>query len=667
VMLIAGQLAVSFDVAVARRMLEQEADRRLQLLSTLRERERLLETLLAIQRDISHRAPLQQVLDSVTAGASALLGGDYVALVLADPSSSSLPQIPSVSGRSAGPEQDALVLSVAEQAMADDTMVIRPGQHWDDDLDGNASGVIALTAAPVHVSGEIIGSLVTGTDGDDAALAERQDLLAAFAEQVSLALNDATTLKAIRAASLDSLTGLASRPLFLNRLESAIADPRTEVSVLFIDLDRFKQVNDSLGHSAGDELLAGVAERIRGCIRDADTAARFGGDEFAVLLEGTQGPAAGLRVAESLTASLLQPFRIAGKEIFVTASVGVAVGRSGEDAEVAAAAAELLQQADLAMYRAKRERSRRPVLFEPQMHEDVTKRLDLEGDLERAVLAEQLWLQFQPQVLVDGGRVIGVEALVRWTHPEQGPISPATFIPIAEDTGVVVELGRWVLRDACRQVARWRRELYPELGVSVNISARQLTDGRLAADVQAVLAETGLDPAALTLELTESVLMEDPVESLSRLHELKQLGVLVSLDDFGTGYSSLSYLHRFPVDELKIDKSFIDKIATTEADLAIVRAVVELARILQLRVTAEGVETQEQADLLAGLGCEVGQGYLFARPLSSADVPAYLARNLIPQQQAPRQQAPHQQVLQQQVLQPAVSSGRPDPVPGPVS
>jgi len=397
--------------------------------------------------------------------------------------------------------------------------------------------------------------------------------------------------------------------------------------VLFIDLDRFKQVNDSLGHGAGDELLAGVAERIRGCIRDGDTAARLGGDEFAILLQNGSAPTAGMRVAEALTTSLLKHFDIAGKEIFVTASVGVAIG-SGD----LTTAPELLKQADLAMYRAKRERARRPVLFEPQMHEDVAKRLDLEGDLQRAVMAEQLWLQFQPQLEVRGGAVVGVEALVRWTHPEQGPISPATFVPIAEDTGVVVDLGRWVLREACRQVARWRQEIHPQLGVSVNISGRQLTDGRLAEDVAAVLAETGLDAAALTLELTESILMEDPVESLARLQELKRLGVLLSLDDFGTGYSSLSYLHRFPVDELKIDRSFIEKIDTTEADLAIVRAVVELARILQLRVTAEGVETGRQRDLLAELGCEVGQGYLFSRPLSGEDVPAYLALHRIPRQ-----------------------------------
>jgi len=224
---------------------------------------------------------------------------------------------------------------------------------------------------------------------------------------------------------------------------------------------------------------------------------------------------------------------------------------------------------------------------------------------------------------------VAVEALVRWTHPDRGPISPAEFIPIAEDTGVIVDLGRWVLRTACQQVTQWRRE-HPALKLSVNVSGRQLTDGRLTGDLESILAETGLAPGALTLELTESVLMDDPVQSLTRLQELKRSGVLLALDDFGTGYSSLAYLHRFPVDELKIDKSFVDKIGSTEADLAIVRVIVELARILHLTTTAEGVETPEQADLLTSVGCTLGQGYLFARPLTTNDVPEFLARRPAP-------------------------------------
>jgi diguanylate cyclase (GGDEF)-like protein len=615
VLLIAGQLAVSFDNARARRLAEQEADRRLRLLDTLRQRERLLETLLSIQRDISHRVPLQQVLDSVTMGASVMLGGDFVALVLADPLTPDEPRIPSISGRAIGRERDSLVLSIATEAIALDQLVARIEP---DDGDG-------LIAAPVHASGEIIGSLVTGAGAEPGHRTVRKDLLSAFAEQVSLALNDANTLQAMREASYDSLTGLASRPLFLDRLRQTLkagARRGDEVSVLFIDLDRFKAVNDSLGHKAGDDLLAGVADRLRGCIRDEDIAARLGGDEFAVLLESTDGAAGGLLVADKVLAALTEPFRIAGKDIFVSASIGVSHGRASD-----CGATELLGRADVAMYRAKKEGSRRAVVFEPQMHVEVAERLELQGDLRSALGTDAIWVQYQPLMSLRTGRPVGIEALVRWTHPVRGLISPATFIPIAEETGVIVDLGHWVLVESCRQVARWRRTSDPQLRLSVNVSGRQLLEGKFADDVAAALAETGLPAHALTLELTETVLMDDPGDSQERLSELKRLGVQLAIDDFGTGYSSLAYLREFPVDELKIDKSFIDTIGDAEADLAIVRTVVELARILGLHTTGEGIETELQANMLRGLGCESGQGYHFARPLDSTDVPGFLARH----------------------------------------
>ncbi|HST86228.1 MAG TPA: EAL domain-containing protein [Kineosporiaceae bacterium] len=611
VLLIAGQLAVSFENAQARRATEQEADRRLRLLETLRQRERLLETLLAIQRDIAHRAPLQQVLDAVTVGASAMLDGDFVALVLVDPMTSDPPRIPSISGRGTGLERDALVLSVATEAIARDQVVAR-----------DSAGLIA---APVHATGKIIGSLVAGVGADPEHRAERQDLLSAFAEQVSLALNDASTLRMMREAAYDSLTGLASRPLFLDRLREALnagAHGGQEVSVLFIDLDRFKAVNDTLGHKAGDDLLAGVADRLRGCIRGTDIAARLGGDEFAVLLEDTEGERSGLRVAEKVLAALQHPFRISGKDIFAGASIGISHGRASD-----CVAAELLVQADVAMYRAKQEGSRRAVVFEQQMQVEIAERLELQGDLRSALGTEALWMQYQPLMSFRTGHPVGVEALVRWSHPQRGLISPATFIPIAEETGTIVELGRWVLRESCRQAALWRASTDPQLGLSVNVSGRQLTDGRFADDVAAVLAETGLPAQALTLELTETVLMDDPADSHQRLSELKRLGVRLAIDDFGTGYSSLAYLRQFPVDELKIDKSFIDTIGAAEEDLAIVRTVIELARILGLRTTAEGIETRLQADLLRRLDCTSGQGYYFARPLDVATVADFLAKH----------------------------------------
>ena len=615
VLLIAGQLAVSFDNAQARRLSEQEADRRLRLLDTLRQRERLLETLLAIQRDISHRAPLQQVLDAVTGGASAMLDGDFVALVLVDPLIPDQPRIPSISGRATGRERDVLVLSVATESIARDELVARPA----------AADSAGLIAAPVHASGEIIGSLVAGVGDERERRAERQELLSAFAEQVSLALTDASTLQMMRDASYDSLTGLASRPLFLDRLREALdagAHRGDEVSVLFIDLDRFKAVNDSLGHQAGDDLLAGVAERLRGCIRGTDTAARLGGDEFAILLEDTVGDGSGKQVAEKVLAVLQQPFRIAGKDIFASASIGISHGRASD-----CIAAELLGQADVAMYRAKKEGSRRAVVFEQQMHVEVAERLELQGDLRSALGTKALWIQYQPLMSLRTGHPVGVEALVRWDHPVRGLISPATFIPIAEETGTIVDLGRWVLRDSCRQAARWRATTDPQLGLSVNVSGRQLVDGQFADEVAAALAETGLPAQALTLELTETVLMDDPADSQQRLSELKRLGVRLAIDDFGTGYSSLAYLRQFPVDELKIDKSFIDTIGVAEADLAIVRTVVELSRILGLRTTAEGIETRLQADLLRRLGCASGQGFHFARPLDVDAVGDFLIRH----------------------------------------
>ncbi|GLY13292.1 hypothetical protein Kisp01_03080 [Kineosporia sp. NBRC 101677] len=619
VRLVAGQLAVSFENALARRRTEQEAEQREKLLEAVRQRERLLETLLAIQRDISHRVPLQMVMDAVTEGASAMLGGAFVALVLLDLNGTDRPNIPSVSGHRAGAGTDEAVLRTAIAAVEADELVSAPeGEEQD----------ITLIAAPVHVSGRIIGSLVTSAPERLGAEDWRQDLLGAFAEQVSLALNDASTLEAIREASYDSLTGLANRSLFLDRLKQALSGPAehesAEVSVLFIDLDRFKAVNDTLGHAAGDELLAEVARRLRESIRDSDTVARLGGDEFAVLMEGTRGPAPALRAAERISHALSRPIPVHGRDIFVSASVGVACGQAAQHET-----GELLRQADLAMYQAKKSGSRRAVVFEPQMQEDARDRLELQGDLRRALAESQFELVYQPLMdLQDpaGRRPLGVETLIRWRHPERGLISPALFVPLAEETGAVVEMGRWVLVQSCRQVAAWRRHSWPDLGLNINVSARQLADGLLAKEVISTLAETGLPASALTLELTETVLMEDPEGITAQLSELRRLGVQVGIDDFGTGYSSLSYLRRFPVDKLKIDKSFIDNIETVEEDLAIVRTVVDLARILALETTAEGIESGAQADLLHDVGCEVGQGYFFARPLPPEEIPAFLSK-----------------------------------------
>jgi diguanylate cyclase (GGDEF)-like protein len=439
----------------------------------------------------------------------------------------------------------------------------------------------------------------------------------AVARRVSV--RETSSLEAVHEASHDSLTGLPGRTLFLQRLDHELAAPEAdaEVSVLFIDLARFKAVNDTLGHNAGDELLVKVAERIRDCLRDEDLAARIGGDEFAVLLAGA-GAGTGIRVGERIIDALKRPILINGKEIFIGASIGVADSSSSQDA------GQLLGNADLAMYCAKKEGSRRPAVFADHMLTGLVERLELPGELQQAIGTEQFWVQYQPLLDLNTGVARGVEALARWTHPTRGAISPALFIPMAEETGAIVDLGRWVLRESCRQVAQWRQDGNSTLTLSVNVSARQLLDGQLATDIEEVLAETGLPAAALTLELTESVLMDEPTKSLQRLRELKGLGVRLAIDDFGTGYSSLSYLRHFPVDELKIDKSFIDRINAGQEDFAIVRTVIELAHTLDMQTTAEGIETADQLDSLQRLGCEIGQGFHFARPLDANRVHDYL-------------------------------------------
>jgi diguanylate cyclase (GGDEF)-like protein len=589
--------------------------RSLRTLAAERARHQLLETLLAIQRAISNRKPLQEVLDAVTAGASGLLGGAVISLVLSDPLNAGQLIVASTFGHEESGGGHPVALAAAAEAMSADQLVTHP-----DEATGGSLGVIA---APVHVSGRIAGSLVARSPGGGHG-GEQRELLAAFAQQVSMALTDARTVEAMREAYHDSLTGLPNRALFLDRLEHAreVAGRRGEgLTVLFIDLDRFKSVNDSLGHRAGDELLAAVAERLRGCLRASDTAARLGGDEFAVLLEGA-AVEDGVRVANGIIAAVSEPFRVAGRDIFIGASIGVAPDRSRN-----ADAGELLSNADVAMYRAKRAGSGRTAVFEPHMHDEVVNHLNLASYLQRALSFDEMSLQYQPLIRLDSGEPVGVEALLRWTHPHRGSVPPSTFIPIAEETDVILELGRWVLWNSARQVSEWRL-LNPGLTLNVNISPRQVMDARFVVDIADVLDGTGLPAEALTLELTETLLLVDPEAAWARLIEAKEMGVRLSVDDFGTGYASLSYLRRFPVDQVKIDPSFISELARhegAEQDLAVVRAIVDLSRSLRLDTVAEGIETAEQLEALRGLGCALGQGYHLARPLDPPDAEAYLS------------------------------------------
>jgi diguanylate cyclase (GGDEF)-like protein/PAS domain S-box-containing protein len=413
----------------------------------------------------------------------------------------------------------------------------------------------------------------------------------------------------------DPLTRLANRSLFRERVEHAL-DRRRLVStaVLFIDLDNFKTINDSLGHAAGDHILVETAHRVRSTLRAEDTAARLGGDEFAVLMEDADVTAAA-RVAERIRVALGTPFWVLGQEVYVTASIGIAVRQAGDTAN------ELLRNADVAMYTAKTKGKARFEIFEPAMHDAVMARLSMEADLRRAIERQEFVVYYQPIVKLESGEVIGAEALVRWQHPTRGLVPPLEFIPLAEETGLIVPLGSWILRQACRQLAEWQkiRGGGEPFVMNVNLSSRQLVREAIAEEVAAAVDESGIRASWLVLEVTETVLMSDPVAAAKALEQIRDLGVRVALDDFGSGYSSLSHLRRFPIDIVKIDKSFVDDVAGEGAESAIARGIIDLGKAMNIQTVAEGIEVDAQAEILRSLGCDLGQGYFFARPMESSD------------------------------------------------
>jgi diguanylate cyclase (GGDEF)-like protein/PAS domain S-box-containing protein len=427
-----------------------------------------------------------------------------------------------------------------------------------------------------------------------------------------------------RQAFHDALTGLPNRALLSDRLGQALVHASrrgTRIAALFVDIDNFKVVNDSLGHNAGDELLVGISRQLRLALREGDTVARFGGDEFVCILEdlaAIEAADAAARAAARVIDRLRDPVWIEGHEVVTTASIGVAISDGPAEA-----ADDLLRHADQAMYVAKRAGKGRVIFFEPDMNHRAWTRLALERDLRRALEASEFQLVYQPIVELANGRVCAVEALLRWTDPARGVISPAEFVPVAEETGLIVPLGEWVIKEACRHAAAWQ-EGAREIGVAVNLSARQVGHPNLAAEVAEALAESGLPPRLLTLEITERVALANDDETTATLLALKRLGVHLAIDDFGTGYSGMSMLKASPVDELKVDQAFVAGLGVDERDLAIVRAVLALANALDLRTTAEGVETEEQATLLRRLGCRHAQGHLFARPMSAEAMSAFL-------------------------------------------
>jgi diguanylate cyclase (GGDEF)-like protein len=442
---------------------------------------------------------------------------------------------------------------------------------------------------------------------------------------VDFAVAQARIRTQLTARRADALTGLPNRVLFMDRLNQLIAKSAAsgavDFAVFFLDLDRFKIINDSLGHAAGDELLTGVARRLEQSLRCTDTVARFegectlarlGGDEFTVLLAGVSEPSDARAVAERLVTAVSKPFDLQGRELVVSASIGIVMGNARYQR-----AEDMVRDADTAMYRAKDLGKARCELFDTSMLAAAEERLLIESDLRQAVERQELRVHYQPIVELSGQRLCGFEALVRWQHPTRGLVPPDGFIPIAEETGLIVPLGHWVLQEACRQMRAWDRE-FPEcanLIVNVNLSTRQCLHPDLASDVARVLAETGLEPERLKLEITESLILEGSDAVVEILTSLRTLGVQLGLDDFGMGYSALSYLQRLPVQSIKIDRSFVSDMQNA-GNLEIVRAILALASGLAMDVTAEGVETADQAAQLKDLSCEFGQGFFFDRPLT---------------------------------------------------
>jgi diguanylate cyclase (GGDEF)-like protein len=418
----------------------------------------------------------------------------------------------------------------------------------------------------------------------------------------------------------DHLTGLPNRALFMDRLGMAIAHAKRRLSytyaVLFIDLDRFKNVNDSLGHSVGDELLIAVARRLESCLRPGDTVARLGGDEFTILLDEVADIDHAVQVAQRLHREMTRPFRVQGHEVFVTMSLGITLGAGGHYNHPE----EVLRDADTAMYGAKTSGKARDAVFDCQMHDRAVALLELETDLRRAVERAEFEIYYQPIVSLASGKIDAFEALLRWRHPRRGLLAPDSFVPVAEDTGLIVPIGWWVLREACRQLADWQSLPWTgqHLAVTVNLSGKQFMQADLVERVEEILRDTGIQSGSLRLEMTESTIMEQAEEAVAKLMALRRLGVKLYIDDFGTGYSSLSYLHRLPVDALKIDRSFISEMDNQAERAEIVGTIVTLARTLRMDVAAEGIETAEQVTRLRALACHYGQGYFFSEPLGSS-------------------------------------------------
>jgi diguanylate cyclase (GGDEF)-like protein len=479
---------------------------------------------------------------------------------------------------------------------------------------------------PLVAKREAIG-LVELTSAEHVMFDERRlGLAQTMANEAAMALENARLYERVRHQAFhDPLTRLANRSLFRDRLDHALAKSirgLRSVSVLFVDLDDFKTINDTYGHTVGDALLVAAGERLVSVVRPGDTVARLGGDEFAVLLEDVEDGRDATAPAERILAAFSVPFQIAGFELFIGGSIGIAMGAAGERT-----ADELLRNADFAMYQAKSLGKGRYAMFEPRMRDAAVERVELAALLRRALDRDELILHYQPIIDLRSGEVRGLEALVRWQQAERGLLMPGSFIDIAEETGLIVPIGRWVLREACRQVKAWQDRFPsdPPLSISVNLSARQFSDPRLVSDVAAAIRDSGIPATSLILEITESLLVREADGTISKLRAIRAMGVRLAIDDFGTGYSSLSYLQRFPLDVLKIDRAFIDAVGNAEGS-ALVRSIVDIGRSLRLSTVAEGIERPEQPAQLLALQCDMGQGFLMNRPQEAGAIDAFLAR-----------------------------------------